>query len=273
MNYSHTQERELIEKIVEEAAALCVEYQRKGFKTEDKKTGQATDFHQAKAEGFFGDYVTEADLAVDKLLHDKLLAERPDYGWLSEESVTEDNWKSKTSFYVVDPIDGTSQFVSGGSYSVSVALVRDGKIVASAIATPSENIMVSAALGEGVFLNKQKVTLEDKAFKDQVVAVSCSEYRKNKWEPYEEDLNVRPVGSIANKLAHVAVDKEQMLVVRHPLSSWDVAAGVLMVEEQGLKVVDAQGVDFDLMKYLDTEFKGLYVGDDASLKKLIDIIN
>lgn len=272
MDYKN--ERLLLEEVVKKAAELCLTFKKEGFKTEDKKTGQKTDYHQAKAEGFHGDYVTEADLAVDKLLYNALKEARPDYGWLSEESVTEDNWKGKDYLYIVDPIDGTAQFVFGGSYSVSVGLMHKGEMVASAIATPKNDHLFSASKGEGVFLNGQKIEeLQNCSFSDIKIAVSCSEHRKGKWAAYEEDLNVCPVGSIANKLARVAADFEQMCLVRHPLNSWDVAAGILMVEEMGLKVTDMSGAPIKLTDYLDAELQGIFIGPEGSREKVLEIIS
>lgn len=271
MNYQN--ERLLLEEVATKAAALCLKFQNDGFKTEDKKSGKSTNFEQAKAEGFHGDYVTEADLAVDTLLHKELMAARPDYGWLSEESVTEDNWKGKDYLYIVDPIDGTAQFVSGGSYAVSVGLMHKGEMVASVVATPIRDHVFSASKGEGVFLNGKSVdALPERDFKDLCLAISCSEQRKGKWDAYEDKLNLRAVGSIANKLARLSADFEQMLLVRHPLNSWDVAAGVLMAEEMGLEVTLASGAPLKLTDYLGPTLDGIFVGPKGSREKLFSII-
>ena len=98
--------------------------------------------------------VTEADMAVDALLSDRLRAARPGYGWLSEE--TEDNTDrlSQDRVFIVDPIDGTRSFVEGSStWAHAIAVADQGVITAAVVYLPLRNKLYSASLGGGAYLN------------------------------------------------------------------------------------------------------------------------
>ena len=96
--------------------------------------------------------VSEADLAVDRLLADRLLAARPDYGWVSEETIEDPAQRSRRRIFVVDPIDGTKGFLAGGSeWTISLAVVEDDRPVAAALFAPVIGAMFTAVAGEGAF--------------------------------------------------------------------------------------------------------------------------
>ena len=101
-----------------------------------------------------GSPVTDADTEVDELLRTRLLAARPHYGWLSEETADDPAQRSHDTIFVVDPIDGTRGFIKGeDSWTVSLAVVEDGIAVAGVVFAPARDEMFDAALGEGARLN------------------------------------------------------------------------------------------------------------------------
>ncbi|HID68786.1 MAG TPA: hypothetical protein EYP31_11160 [Roseibacterium sp.] len=103
--------------------------------------------------------VTEADLAIDMMLHEVLRSARPDYGWLSEE--TEDNAARLDAehVFICDPIDGTRTFIEGGrSFSHSLAVVRNGETTAAVVLVPMHDKLYAASVGDGTTLNGAPVT-------------------------------------------------------------------------------------------------------------------
>ncbi len=100
--------------------------------------------------------VTEADLAVDEMLKDRLLAARPDYGWLSEETDDDPARLAHDHVFIVDPIDGTRAFMAGErTWAHSLAVAHQGQIVAAAIYLPAHDKLYTAAIGDGARLNEQ----------------------------------------------------------------------------------------------------------------------
>ncbi len=99
--------------------------------------------------------VSEADIAVDRFLADRLLTARPDYGWLSEETADDRARLKCRRVFIVDPIDGTRAFLAGGDeWTISIAVVEDGRPVTGAVFCPRRNEMFTARAGGGAFLNE-----------------------------------------------------------------------------------------------------------------------
>ena len=181
-----------------------------------------------------GDPVTEADRTVDTVLREFLTLEGE--GWLSEETVDDFARLDKERVWVVDPVDGTREFVSGiPEWCVSVGLVESGRPVAGGILNPATGQLVLGGEGLGVTLNGEPagVTQRD-SLAGAVVLASRSEVRRGEWERFEgRDFEVRPCGSVAYKFAMVAaglVDATWSLV---PKNEWDVVAGVALVRAAG----------------------------------------
>jgi len=181
-----------------------------------------------------GDPVTDADRMVDKLLK-KYLPENDD-GWLSEETRDDLSRLEKKSVWIVDPLDGTKEFVKGiPEWVVSIAYVFEGRAVAGGMCNPDTGERFLGAIGHGVFYNGEKAGMSRKESLDgALVPASRSEVRRGEWEKFEkEPINIRPMGSVAYKLGLLSagkVDANWTLVPKH---EWDVAAGVALVEAAG----------------------------------------
>ena len=181
-----------------------------------------------------GDPVTEADQRVDDVLR-RLLPE-PGEGWLSEETVDDKVRLDKRRAWVVDPLDGTREFVEGiPQWSVSIGLVEDGQPVAGGILNPATDQLVLGAVGHGVTLNGEPAAVSTReSLEGAVVLASNSEIRRGEWERFvNQGIEVRPCGSVAYKLALVAsglVDATWTLV---PKNEWDVVAGIALVRAAG----------------------------------------
>jgi len=152
-----------------------------------------------------GDPVTEADQRVDDVLR-RMLPESGE-GWLSEETVDDHARLGKNRAWIVDPLDGTREFVEGiPQWSVSIGLVEDGQPVAGGVLNPATQQLVLGAVDRGVTLNGEPVTVSTReSLKGAVVLASNSEIRRGEWERFENHgIVVRPCGSVAYKLALVA---------------------------------------------------------------------
>ena len=181
-----------------------------------------------------GDPVTEADHRVDEVL--RRILPSPGEGWLSEETVDDHMRLDKRRAWVVDPLDGTREFVEGiPQWSVSIGLVEDGQPVAGGILNPATQQLVLGAVGHGVTLNGEPATVSNRETLDgAVVLASNSEIRRGEWERFEgHGIEVRPCGSVAYKLALVAVGLVDATWTLVPKNEWDVAAGVALVRAAG----------------------------------------
>ena len=192
-----------------------------------------------------GDFVTWIDFEVNRILKESIKEDFPDDGWLSEETQDSSERFSKRRVWIVDPIDGTRELIKGiPEFAISAALVQDGIPVVGIIFNPLKDEFFSAVRGEGVYLNEQRVDGTRARTSRLSILASRSEFRAGKFKPFEPHANIQPVGSIAYKLALVAAGKADATVSLDPKNEWDIAAGVLLVEESGGKVTDKQGAPF-----------------------------
>jgi len=188
------------------------------------------------------DPVTEADRRVDKLLRRLLLREGE--GWLSEETVDDGSRLEKRRVWVVDPLDGTHEYTAGiPEYAVSIGLVEDGRAVAGGICNPATGEMILGSLETGVTLNGKPVRSRVcSRLNDAVVLASRTEVRRGQWNRFRDaSFTVRPVGSVAYKLAYVAVGLADATWTLVPKHEWDVAAGAALVVAAGGTVKTLQG--------------------------------
>jgi myo-inositol-1(or 4)-monophosphatase len=180
------------------------------------------------------DPVTEADKAVDAALRGLLL--RADEGWLSEESVDDFSRLEKRRVWVVDPLDGTREFVAGiPEFCVSVAMVEDGRPVAGGICNPATNEIFLGSLDSGLAYNgKPAHASPRKNMQGAVVLASRTETGRGEWKQFENaPFQVRQMGSVAYKLALVAAGLADATFTLTPKHEWDVAGGAVLVESGG----------------------------------------
>ncbi len=183
-----------------------------------------------------GQIVSDADIAVDRFLREQLEAQLPKAGWLSEETAEDKSLPGRDMAWVVDPIDGTKDFVKGKpGWCVSVALVQNGAPVFGVLNAPAMDEIWTAKAGSHTEVN-------GKALK----ASQRMEYDGARL-PVEElpdgiDLTaVFKPNSIALRLAMVADDRADLVVSTRWGSEWDIAAAHVIVEEAGAMVTDAHG--------------------------------
>ena len=184
------------------------------------------------------DPVTEADTTVDTLLREFL--PRNGDGWLSEETRDDHVRLERRRVWVVDPLDGTREFVTGiPEWCVSIGLVVDGEPVAGGICNPVTGETIVGARGLGVTLNGRPAGVSARpTLEGAKVVASRSEVKRGEWQGYREDLfEIRPMGSVAYKLGLVSAGLVDATWTLTPKHEWDVAAGVALVLAAGGAIV------------------------------------
>jgi myo-inositol-1(or 4)-monophosphatase len=180
------------------------------------------------------DPVTEADTEVDAVLRQELLREGE--GWLSEESVDDLSRLEKKRVWIVDPLDGTREFVAGiPEFCVSVAMVEDGIPVAGGICNPATNEIFLGSIDAGVTYNGKPVRASQRnSIKGAVILASRSETKRGEWKRFEKaSVKVQPMGSVAYKLALVAAGLADLTFTLTPKHDWDIAGGAALVISAG----------------------------------------
>jgi len=180
------------------------------------------------------DPVTEADRVANEVLRGVLV--RDGEGWLSEESADNLTRLKETLVWVVDPIDGTREFVAGiPEWCISIGLIENGQAIAGGICNPATGETFLGSLGSGMTYNGKKACVSRrKTVSGATVLASRSEVKRGDWERFRNDsFTIRPMGSVAYKLARVAAGLADATWTLCPKHEWDVAAGVALVNSAG----------------------------------------
>jgi myo-inositol-1(or 4)-monophosphatase len=179
------------------------------------------------------DPVTAADLAVNDVLLD-LLPQRNE-GWLFEETADSSDRLGRDRVWMVDPIDGTREFVQGiPEWSVSIGLIEHGQPVAGGICNPATGERIIGSIETGVEYTGDRPEVGAASLADAVVLASRSEVRRGEWERFaDEPFTIVPTGSIAYKLALVAAGRADATWTLVPKHEWDIAAGAALVVAAG----------------------------------------
>lgn len=187
--------------------------------------------------------VTEADLAVNDLLHSELRGARPDYGWLSEE--TEDNAArlDRETLFIVDPIDGTRSFVDGSStWAHALAVVHRGAVTAAVIYLPMRDLLYAAHQGGGATLNGAPITPSmRRALGGAEILAARPAFEPRHWPRGLPDVARAYRPSLAYRMALVAEGRFDAMLTFRPSWEWDIAAGDLILREAGARVSDRTG--------------------------------
>ncbi len=187
--------------------------------------------------------VTEADLAVNAMLEHTLRSARPDYGWLSEE--TEDNARRLTHehVFIVDPIDGTRSFIEGSrTWAHSLAIARNGRVVAGVVFLPLRDKLYAAALGRGAWLNGAAITASATADPGTAnILAAKPTVQPDLWPGGLPGFQRAHRPSLAYRLGLVAQGRFDAMLTFRPSWEWDIAAGALIVTEAGGTCTDKSG--------------------------------
>jgi myo-inositol-1(or 4)-monophosphatase len=194
-----------------------------------------------------GEPVTEADLAIDRYLRERLTAARPDYGWLSEESVDNEERKTAHRTFIVDPIDGTIAFLkSKPHFTHALAIVEDGRPITAVVLNPITKECFRAQAGRGATLDGEPAhasarhtvegcrMLAPKALFEHPGWLTAPNVP---WPP----MHVEQRNSIAYRLALVGAGLFDAAISLSSKHDWDLAAGDLIVQESGGRITDHRG--------------------------------
>jgi myo-inositol-1(or 4)-monophosphatase len=207
-----------------------------------------------------GSPVTDADLAVDRLLFERLTAARPDYGWLSEETADDPSRLAKRRVFVVDPIDGTVAFFKRKPWwAVCLAVVEDGRPVAGVVYAPALHELYSAAAGGGARLGD--TTLKASAAERLEGADILGDARLLA-PPAWPSMQVTSRNSVAYRMGLVAAGAFDGAIAPTPKNEWDLAAADLICAEAGALATDAHGRAF-MYNQPDTRRPGLVCAGPA----------
>lgn len=184
--------------------------------------------------------VSEADIAVDTYLKETLLAARPDYGWLSEETVADTSRLKAARSFVVDPIDGTRAFINGeDTWCVSVAVVETGRPVAGVLICPVKDEVFAATLGGEATLNGRAIRVRENA---KAPVVAAPKKLDEEMKAALGDARLLPyIPSLAYRVALVAAGRIDATLVKPNAHDWDIAAADLILRMAGGELLTPQG--------------------------------
>jgi myo-inositol-1(or 4)-monophosphatase len=195
------------------------------------------------------DFVTSADKRTERILIEELSKVRPGYGFLAEEGGTAEG-KDKSHRFIIDPIDGTTNFMHGiPHFAISIALERDGQLVAGVILNPVTDELYYAEKGHGAYLNNKRLRVAArKELAPSVIATGLPFLGKEGHARASAEMaavmnvtaGIRRFGSASLDLAYVAAGRFDGFWERG-LQPWDVAGGIVLVREAGGMVGDLEG--------------------------------
>lgn len=227
--YSIAEDVALLAEAATGAGDIAMAYFRKStLKKWDKTKGHA---------------VTEADMAVNDHLERVLRAQRPDYGWLSEESALAKSNRNGKRNFIVDPIDGTTSFIKHrADWCIAVALEEDGEVIAAAVHVPVPKITFRAGKGIGAYREGVKLFCSPDLGANQPALRIMSKVKDFEAVAIADKLHIknRPYALIMRFIMVAEGDADALLASGYK-SDWDIAAGALIVSEAGGKVSTMTG--------------------------------
>jgi myo-inositol-1(or 4)-monophosphatase len=219
-------------------------------------------------------FVSAADHRAEETLRAELAKARPGYGFLGEEGGRQEG-SDKTHCWIVDPLDGTTNFLHGiPHFAISIALERDGTIVAGIVYNPINEELFVAERGKGAFVNDQRLRVAArKRLSEAVIACGLphlgrgdlAQFRQEFAVVQEKVAGIRRFGAAALDLAWIAAGRIDAYWERN-LSPWDMAAGLLLVREAGGFASDLDGGDEFFAK------REILAGNEAMQREILALI-
>jgi len=201
------------------------------------------------------DFVSAADLRAEKVLREELHRARPDYAFLMEESGASGGTADNTRRWIVDPLDGTTNFLHGlPHFAISIALEEAGELIAAVIFDPAKDELFYAEKGVGAYLNDRRIRVSSRARLSEAIFATGIPFKGRGGDArflgelgavMRETAGVRRWGVASLDLAYVAAGRYEGFWERD-LQPWDIAAGVLLVREAGGYVSAIEGTPASL---------------------------
>jgi len=216
--------------------------------------------------------VTRADLDVDAMLRDQLLAARPAYGWLSEETADDDERLGRRRVWIVDPIDGTSSFVDGiPDFVISVGMAEDGLARVGVVHDPMHRITYAAVTGRGALRNDASIRVSDRGSAGRGGELRLLISRSVGMDALRASLpgwTFHRSGSTANKLVRLAAGEGEGYLTRGERAEWDLCAASVILQEAGgvVSALDGEALAFNRP---DPVVQGVLAGTPAGYRRLM----
>ena len=209
------------------------------------------------------DFVSSADIKVEKIIIEELKKARPHYSIISEEKGSENN-KDKENVWIIDPIDGTTNFLHGiPHFAISIALKSKNEIVSGIIYDPIKDEMFYAEKNNGAYFNNKKIKVSKRKKLEDCLFVS-GVLKNDKFKNFiEEKILIRKSGCAALDMAYVAAGRYDGYFQKN-LSIWDIAAGIIILNEAGGKVNE---LDLDRKDNIDIIATSFMIND-----KLLELL-
>jgi len=190
--------------------------------------------------------VTEADMAIDAMLHAKLTTARPAYGWLSEETEDNSDRLNRDKVWIVDPIDGTRAFIKGvPHFVISIALCWKGLPISAAIYNPITDELFEAQKGKGALLNGNVINVSARQkIKHCRMLGDAALFASKKWQNPWPAMHIESRNSIALRMGMVASGAWDACLTLAHKADWDIAASDLIVTESGGIATNHRGETF-----------------------------
>ncbi|MCI5054312.1 MAG: inositol monophosphatase [Pelagibacteraceae bacterium] len=215
-----------------------------------------------------GDFVTKTDKKVEKIIIEELEKARPKYGFIAEESGER---KNESEFnWVIDPIDGTSNFMHGiPHFAISIALEKNGEVISGIVCDPIKNETFYAEKGRGAYFNNRRIRVSSRKSLDEVIGLyGCPPMIKIDGNKFFDQIKkassqihkLRNYGSAALDFAYVAAGRADFAWYDH-LNYWDYAAGKIILLEAGGTITDFAGKSF--VKQKETFISNSYIHDEV----------
>ena len=181
------------------------------------------------------DFVTSSDEKAEKIIIDELSKARKNFSILGEES-GKTKGKDKNNVWIIDPIDGTNNFLHGiPHFSISIALKSNNEIISGVVYDPIKDEMFYAEKNNGAFVNNKRIRVSKRKNLDDCIIGTSGNYVEILHKKIKNKLTIRSSGSAALDMAYVAAGRYD-LFFQKKLNLWDIAAGVIIVKEAGGQV-------------------------------------
>jgi len=204
------------------------------------------------------DFVTNSDKKVEKIIIEELSKSRKKFSILSEE-IGEIKNADKDNYWIIDPIDGTTNFLHGiPHFAISIGLKTNNEIVSGLIFDPIKNEMFYAEKNSGAYFNNQRIRVSKKKNLNECLFATGGK------DKTENNLNVRKSGSAALDMAYVGAGRYDGYFQKN-LNIWDIAAGIIIIKEAGGKIND---IDFS-----SNEVIGVFAGSNSIYEKMLENLN
>ena len=249
---------EIAIQAAKEAGKIVMGYYRSSYDIREKSTNNP---------------VTTADLMANHQIREIIYHVFPDDGWLSEETKDSPDRLTKSRVWVVDPIDGTEEFIAGvPEFAISIALVVEGIPVIGVLYNPATAELFYADTGGGAFCNGTPIRCSPcRNLKQALMLVSQTEHRKGLLAgliPLVAEIQY--IGSVTYKLARIAAGQGDLYVTVRPKNEWDFCAGDLILREAGGVLWDREGRTIRYNKKRVEQPAGLFAGNPTLVKQIID---